>query len=331
MKRSVAVALLLAIATGCAGAADLSIRLDGPVVNRHLPSGSGITSRAGKYFVVGDDSNYLFTLNRKFEITDRAVLQAGGGQVNGRIPKDIKPDYEAMAMVTWAGTVWNLILGSGSKQGTRESGLLVASDGKSAAHSRDMAVLYRGFAALAAIDPGQGVNIEALAIAHGDAYFFNRGNANRNIVFKVPLKELMDYMTGRSDRIADIALHEVRLPRLEGIEAGFSGADYWPEIDSLVFSASVERTGNSIDDGAVLGSYLGLIRRSALKAGAPLDLTQSAQRLAKSGAPLRTKVESIVLTRTQRHRASGALVSDNDDGRSEFFGVVLTLKSAPPR
>lgn len=322
-----ALAVLSALAASgtSAQAADMGVRLRGPVVEKQLPSGSGMSWHAGRYFVVGDDSPWLFVLDRKFAITRRVLLKDYPVQGNGRIAKDVKPDYEAMATVRWKGSVWNLILGSGGKKGPRETGLLVPADFKSDAYTRDMAVLYRDFAALAGFKAGQFVNIEAVAIARGDAYLFNRGNADRNLLFKVALADLLAFMTGNTDRIADIRMHEARLPRLEGTEAGFSGADYWPEIDSLVYSASVEGTDNAHDDGAVLGSYLGLIPLSTLKDGAPLDLTRSARRLTQRGTPVKTKVESIALTRTDRHRAVGALVSDNDDGTSEFFDLVLTI------
>lgn len=194
-----------------------------------------------------------------------------------------------------------------------------------------MATLYRDFAALARFNAGQAVNIEAVAVTRDDAYFFNRGNAERNILFKVALHNLMAYMIGQADKIADISLYEARLPRLNGTEAGFSGADYWPELDSLVYSASVEGADNAYNDGEVQGSYLGLIPLATLKDGATLDLTRSAKRLLKDGAAIKTKVESVALRHTGPRHATAGLVSDNDTGSSEFFNVVLTSKSAPLR
>ena len=320
--------LLLATLACCAHAADLDIRIRGPVVERKLPSGSGMSWHQGRYFVVGDDSPHLFVLDRQFAITDRVRLKDYPVQADGRISKKLKPDFEAMASVAWKGSVWNLILGSGGLKGTRELGLLVSTDGKFSVRAQDMAALYQDFATLAGFQAGQAVNIEALAIARGDAFFFNRGNAVRNLVFQVALGDLMDYMAGKTRRIAGIRMHAARLPRLQGVEAGFSGADFWPEIDSLVYSASVEATGNAHDDGAVLGSYLGLIPLSALKDGATLDLTRSAQLIARNSSPVRTKVESIALKHTDRRRATGALVSDNDDGSSEFFDLVLSIRPA---
>ena len=331
MTRILSVALALVMWACSSHAADVDILVHGPVINKGLPSGSGMTWHAKRYFVVGDDSPYLFTLNRKFAISGRFLLKDYPVQGNGRIAKRVKPDYEAMAIVLWDGAAWNLILGSGSQKGTREAGLLVSTDGKFTSHARDMATLYRDFATLARFKGGQTVNIEALAVTRADAYFFNRGNADRNLLFKVALKDLMAYMTGQADKIADIRLHEARLPRLQGTEAGFSGADYWPELDSLVYSASVEGADNAYDDGEVLGSYLGLIPLSTLKEGVTLDLTESAKRLTKDGAAIQTKVESVALRQTGWRRATAGLVSDNDTGSSEFFDVVLTVKPATLR
>ncbi len=329
------VVLMLALAAGTCRAAELDVQLHSAGVRQAIPSGSGLSWHAGRHFVVGDDSPYLYTLDRSFAITDRRLLQDAAVAADGRIAKDIKPDYEAMATVTWSGSVWNLVLGSGSKPGTRETGLLVATDDKLAAHvgpmRRDMAPLYRDFAALAAFNAGVAVNIEAVAVAHGTVYFFNRGNAGRNLLFEVALGDLMAYMAGTIATIAEIQLHEARLPRLQGTPAGFSGADYWPEIDSLVYCASVEASDNAYDDGAVLGSYVGLIPVSALKDRAALDLSRSAQLLTDGGAPLRTKVESIALRHTDARRAVGALVSDNDNGSSAFFDIVLTRRAAKAR
>ena len=332
MVRFLPVALTLVLLAGNPHAADLDVLIYGrPIHNTSLPSGSGMTWHADRYFVVGDDSPYLFTLNRKFAITGRTLLMNDLSQGNARIAKAIKPDYEAMAIVVWNGAPWNLIAGSGSVKRTRESGLLVSTDGKFTTHTQDMATLYRDFATLAHFSAGQTVNIEALAVTSTAAYFFNRGNADRNILFEVALSDLMAYMTGQTAQIADIRLYEAKLPRLNGLEAGFSGADYWPELDSLVYSASVEGPDNAYNDGEVLGSFLGLIPLSTLKEGMTLDLSHSAKRLFRKDVAIKSKVESVALRQTGWRRATAGLVSDNDTGSSEFFDVVLTVPHVTPR
>jgi len=138
-------------------------------------------------------------------------------------------------------------------------------------------------------------------------------------------------MTGEMEKVADIQLHEARLTSLQGKEAGFSGADYWPEIDSLVYCASVEGSDNAYDDGAVLGGFVGLVPLSKLKNAAGLDLRRSAQLLTHGGAPLKTKMESIALRHTESRSATGSLVSDYDNGSSEFFDMVLTITAVTQR
>ena len=185
-KRIVASLLLTAVAWS-SHAAEMNIQISAPVIDKTLPSGSGMSWHRGQYFVVGDDAPDLFVLDRKFATADRLLLKAYPVQADGRIAKDLKPDYEAMASVAWNGSQWHLILGSGSLPGARNTGFLVSTDGKFVSPARDMADLYRDLASRAGFSADQFVNIEALAIADAHAYLFNRGNAGRNLLFKLGL------------------------------------------------------------------------------------------------------------------------------------------------
>ena len=129
MSKELVISIVLALAGSACHAADMNIRLDGPIVNRKLPSGSGMGWHSGQYFVVGDDSPYLFVLDREFAIIDRFLLKTYPVGPSGRIAKALKPDYEAMATVRWNGTVWSLILGSGSGI-DRQVGYLASIDGR---------------------------------------------------------------------------------------------------------------------------------------------------------------------------------------------------------
>ena len=79
-------------------------------------------------------------------------------------------------------------------------------------------------------------------------------------------------------------------------------------------------------DMAVLGSYLGLIPLSMLKDRAQLDLTLSARLISKHNGPLVTNVESVVLGIPMAAAQPVRLLSDNDDGSSAYFALVLTLR-----
>jgi hypothetical protein len=56
MNRDLLASLVLTLFMWNICAADMDIRVVGPVVQKGLPSGSGMTWHAGRYFVVGDDS-----------------------------------------------------------------------------------------------------------------------------------------------------------------------------------------------------------------------------------------------------------------------------------
>lgn len=110
---------------GASRAHELAVDIQGATVRDEIPSGSGMTWHGERHFVVGDDSLTPFNLDRQFKIIDRApLLQAESA--GGRIAKLFEPDYGAMALVTWDGSMGNLTLGSGSLEGSRETGLLVA-------------------------------------------------------------------------------------------------------------------------------------------------------------------------------------------------------------
>lgn len=137
MSTEMVISIVLALAGSACHAADMDILIDGPIVDTKLPSGSGMSWNDGRYFVVGDDSPYLFVLDRKFAIVDRYLLKTYPVGPSGRIAKDLKPDCEAMATVRWNGTVWSLILGSGS-EATRQVGYLVSIDGRFTSEARNM-------------------------------------------------------------------------------------------------------------------------------------------------------------------------------------------------
>lgn len=110
-------------------------------------------------------------------------------------------------------------------------------------------------------------------MAGDQVFFLNRGNSGPNLIFRADLGEVVAYMRGERETLSRIERYDVRLPVVQGFEATFSGADYWPQLDALVFSASVEATGDAYADGAVLGSYLGVVRLEQLRSGTINDLS----------------------------------------------------------
>jgi hypothetical protein len=329
MKRNKLLLISLFVLSGfltSVSAADFEVKIGNAIHNKKLPSASGMTAWKNKYFVVGDDSPYLYTVDKNFTISGKFLLKDFPVEKNGRIKKNIKPDYEAMSLLNWQGKTWNMIIGSGSKADVRETAYLLAMDESHKKIEQDLSQLYREFVAKANFTDNQTLNIEALAVTGDKVYFFNRGNPGRNIIFQTDLKDVMAYMTGKEKSLSNIKKHEVLLPEIDGVKSGFSGAELWPQLNSLVYTASVENSDSAYADGKILGSFIGLIPLASLQNEQVIDLRSSAQLITKQGKAVLTKVESLSFLKTDQNRATGALVSDNDDGSSVFFNVTLIKK-----
>ncbi|WP_434341140.1 DUF6929 family protein [Motilimonas cestriensis] len=306
---------------------NLSLELGPSVLNTELSSASGLVSHGKALYAVGDDSPWLFKLNQRFNIKDKHLIKDYPMTEDGRIVKAVKPDYEAMAMVEHELKDWFLVLGSGSKAEVREWGYMIAKNTKQQIET-SLAPLYAQLYQAGGFSGDQELNIEGLAIAKDKAFIFNRGNSGGNLIFMLDKAELVDYMVGKTTQVTELKTFNVTLPTVAGFEAGLSGGEFWVEGKSLVYTASVEATGDAYNDGEILGSFIGLIPLKAFKKEQQnIDLTAtSVPLLNEIGEPIITKVESIAIVESDKEEISGALVSDNDDGTSEFFSFELEVE-----
>lgn len=317
-------ATLLALTTFSASAQqNLHLELGAAQRNLQLPSASGIVAQPSGFFAIGDDAPALYQLDKQFNITARTQIKDYPLEPSGRINKKVKPDFEAHASVPQGKQLLHIVLGSGSKSGVRENSFVLSADGQYR-HEQNLAPFYQQLKTAAAI---QELNIEGLALDGKQAYLLNRGNGGGNIVFAVAQDSLIAHLQGKGDVPKAIEVYRVQLPVVAKFEAGLSGADYWPQAKSLVYTASVEATGDSYNDGQILGSFIGLIPLDQLKAGKTLDLSRSAVPLLnKQGQPLITKAESLAIAHSSDSRIDGGIASDNDDGSSEFFHFSLSRR-----
>lgn len=303
---------------------DLYLQLGHPVLETELSSASGLVADGNKLYAVGDDSPWLFTLNKQLNIKDKYVIKEYPLREDGkRIQKSVKPDYEAMAMVEYELEDWFLVLGSGSKAEVREWAYMISKDQSKSIES-DLSALYAQLYAAGGFYGDQELNIEGLAIAKDKAFIFNRGNSGGNLIFILDKAELIAYVTNQAQQVSKIDTYKVTLPTVQGFEAGLSGGEFWSDAESLVYTASVEATGDAYNDGEILGSFVGLLPLEDFEEGKDIDLTQGAVPLLDYyGKPIITKVESVAITRSKEDDIKGVLVSDNDNGTSEFFKFRL--------
>src|SRR5581483_751369 len=99
-------------------------RMQASIQNRRrisaLTSGSAIERVGDFYFVVSDDSPWLYRLDGAWNVVGTTRLFDSAAQAGERIPKSEKPDLEAMTLVEWDGRAELLLFGSGSKSPARD-------------------------------------------------------------------------------------------------------------------------------------------------------------------------------------------------------------------
>ncbi|MCD9530082.1 DUF6929 family protein [Photobacterium carnosum] len=325
-KISILSALTLLV-TGCSPSADSShsftFDIANSTINHNLSSGSGMVVNNGKLMVVGDDSPWLFSVNNDFKINKKTLIEQFPVNEQNRINHKIKPDFESMTMVNYLNHPYYLVMGSGSKAVLREQAYLMPVNGGEN-QKLSLSNLYAQLHKAANFTQQEKINIEGIANTGNEIFIFNRGNEGKNAIFTINEKELMDYLEGKTQTLSSLKVYQVQLPKINGVQACFSGADYWKETNSMVFTASVEGNNeSSINDGAIQGSFIGVLPLKALVNKSTINLTTYSQEIKNNGKAVITKAESIAIENQTNKQANGYIVSDNDNGTSQFFTFTI--------
>lgn len=273
-----------------------------------VPSASGMVKHRDSYFVLGDDSPYLFQLNSKFEVVERIPIVAG--EQRERIPKREKPDFEALEMISENEIVG---FGSGSLSPQRDSMIKIKLGDEARLKTFSLTSFYSKLKDLE-IMQGSELNIEAAAFHEDQLHLFNR---RKNVIFSLSFPDLLSAIE-KGSALPPVLTSAFELPEIGGIEAGFSGAAVTAS-GKLVVTCSVENTPNAYDDGEVLGSFVGI--SSGVKNG--IFDTFSWTRI-NSEEPL--KVESITVAREiSDTEIDLVLVTDSDGADSYIIKGTLNL------
>ncbi len=269
----------------------------------------------GQIFVIGDDSAWLFILNRECELIRKIRLYEPASEASARIPKLLKADLEALAAFPYHGGTQLLAIGSGSAQ-YRDTGFRIETEGAFRVYPYDLSGLYGLFRRHPQIVGSRKLNLEGLAVSEDTIFFMQRGNVSgMNALVSLALPEFFNCL--ESGTPPTIAVKNYQLPDIQGLLAGFSGLAV---LDSqrLLFTATVENTADEIADGESLGSFAGVI-----------DLQKPAGRL--DFAPIIAadqlyggKVESIaVLEMLSENSLRAVAVTDSDGGVSELLVLEM--------
>ncbi|MGL5149734.1 MAG: DUF6929 family protein [Clostridium sp.] len=321
LKTLVFIALITNMGTSTVLAKNSSLTISNISINDKLPSASGIDYNNGSIYAIGDDSPYLFKLDKNHNIIEKTLIKEYPIGEDGRIPKKIKPDFEAFEILKYRGKDNALILGSGSKD-VRMLGYLINLN-TNEKKEFNLEKLYNALREKAGFQVDTPLNVEGVTLAKENIVILNRGNSGDNIIFTINKNEFFKYIEGKTDKFKSIKSYKVLLPEIEGNIAGLSGVDYLKEEDAIILTASVEVTNDPINDGKILGSYVGIVEMDHLRAD--LDLRNNFNLIENKDGKYVTKAESITINTYKNDYVYGSIASDNDDGTSEFFNFKLEV------
>lgn len=290
-----------------------------------IPSASGIEFYNDKFYLVGDDIPWLFILNQELKIIDKTKISGIDSLIAGRTPKDVKADFESIGINHQIGNNQLVIVSSGSMVDSRDTAYIVALDNFEIIASKNIRSLFEKIKLDAKLAKDNEINIEGLVFTENHGFLFHRGNVSENFIARINKSELLYYLEG-SSTLPGFEIFWFNLPVYRNVVSGFSGACLHPEGTGIIFTASMEATVNEIDDGSILGSYLGYIPFETLSEG-----KYSAALFEYDGNILEKKIESICVvdnenTKNNTRKLNLIAITDNDDGTSDFIKINMEIK-----
>jgi hypothetical protein len=279
-----------------------------------IPSASGVEFYGDSFYVIGDNSAWLFQYDASFRNLVKYPIHHQLGIQNDTIPKKEKPDFEATTVVTQNSSAQLYIFGSGSKSPMRD--ILVKLDLNNP--TSYVSLSLENFYSQLKTGGVSELNIEGAVYANDYLYLFNRAD---NSIIRVVYTEFELFLND-SNRALEFTLHKFSLPLLDNVQIAFSGASLVPGTSTIIFTASAEQTDNWIDDGAILGSYVGIIDLENLT---NLNKPQVVGVL-ENGNTLKIKIESVTVKSANRHKIQLVMVTDSDGGKSERVEANLFIE-----
>jgi hypothetical protein len=280
------------------------------------PSGSGIAYLNKKLYLMGDDAPYLLVLDTAFNKMDTIHFFDAPGK---RIPKDIKADPEAAAVVWVNKAPLLLIVGSGSLV-RRDSAWTIDPVTK----ERTVTSLDTFYDRLKKAGIKE-LNIEGAAGLPGGIVLANRGNKaypKNQLIFTS-----LEFWKDQAD--APISIANVGVNTDTAVFTGVSGLEYSVKTDRLFVTVSTEDTYSTHGDGAIGKSYLWIINDitgkraySGMNPTRVIDLEEMDTRFKGQ------KIESVALLSENKKETHLVLVSDDDKGGTVLFKVRVATSGS---
>ncbi len=307
MKKSIVILIFLVIITSGIHAqiTGLDIKVEKREMLKDVVSATGFLELNGEYFVVGDDSPWLYKLSKKFKIKKKYLIFPSGRKFDV-IPEAMKPDFEAVAHYHKGELEYLLIFGSGLKSPQRDVLVKFKYGKETEAELFSMKDFYAAMRKVAGLQNDE-LNI-AGAVISGNILFLLEHNNNLIFVFK--MKEIEKYFENFKDcPLPD--MFKMKLPETEGVNVGFSGATATADGNKILFTASLN--GDNVHHAN--GSFVGLFNVLNLKN----ELEPLCVPVKNDGKLIEINAESVVVTKQHKNTLNLTIIGSNDSGLPEVL------------
>jgi hypothetical protein len=284
----------------------------------NFPSGSSINYYQDKLYILGDDARTALVLDRNYRPIDSVLLFDHSQK---RIPKSEKVDLESSAIVTIIDHKYLLVLGSGSTEARKKIVLIPLTHDGLIDHAKppvqnSLQVFYERLAKSGIAE----LNIEGAYLMDGQMILANRGSKNLPYNFLIAT----DNNFWSRQKEANLRVMSIEQPIGKGEFLGISELCYVKSKDLLLVMFTTEATSNSYDDGAIGSSYLGWLNNFSTKMLLPKLKLDGITNLSDASHQFNHhKIEGICLEQSEDNGLLLHLISDNDNGQSTLFKILV--------
>lgn len=278
----------------------------------NFSSGSGMAKINNVFYACGDDDARLWFLDNEGKVLNTWQIWDSTDIENNRISKKVKPDFEAITNITIQNDSALLIFGSGTKAVKREYIIEAHITPNQFAYRKNAQKLYEWIKKQANLGEDE-LNIEGACSLYEDILITNRHN---NQMYQINKKGLLNYLENNDLSLLSMKISHFKLPVVGKDTARLSGATRIPNTNIICFSASIESTENWVDDGKILGSFVGLINWDTKEYfSTKLEL--------KNKADFKGKLEAIEFNGFKNNSLNLIGITDDDNGTTSFLKIQL--------
>jgi hypothetical protein len=238
-----------------------------------------------------------------------------------KIPKSEKVDLESSAIVTIMDHKYVLVLGSGSTEERKQILLIpltpegLIDEGKPLVKN-GVQVFYDRLAKSEIAE----LNIEGAFLMDQKMILANRGSKTFPDNFLIVTEN--NFWTRQKE--ANLRVMSIEQPIDKKEFLGISELCYVESKDLLLIMLTTEATSNSYDDGAIGSSYLGWVNNFTAKMLLPTLKLDGITNLSEASHQFNhQKIEGFCLEPSDDNGLLLHLISDNDDGQSTLFKILL--------